>query len=146
MTDIILLILRILSGFALMIFMSMMLYVLWRDYQSAINQLKANRRSYGQLVALAFVDGMYAETGEVYPLLPLTSFGRSPTNTIILKDNFASSEHALLALRDGQWWLEDRKSRNGTRLNGERITTPTIITSGDVVTIGNFSYRIELEL
>ncbi len=143
--EIVLLALRVLSGLALLLFMLLILRALWRDYQSATNTLKATRRAYGQLITLAKVDGTYAETGESYPLLPLTSFGRSPTNTIIIKDNFTSSEHALLALRDGQWWLEDRKSRNGTLLNGERISTPTIITNGDIVTIGNFSYRIELE-
>ncbi|MCA9893972.1 MAG: FHA domain-containing protein, partial [Anaerolineae bacterium] len=42
-------------------------------------------------------------------------------------------------------WLEDRNSRNGTSLNGERIDGPIIITHGDVVGIGNFGFRLELE-
>ena len=35
-------------------------------------------------------------------LLPLTSLGRAPTNTIVLNEPFASSEHALVTLR-GVW-------------------------------------------
>jgi pSer/pThr/pTyr-binding forkhead associated (FHA) protein len=84
-------------------------------------------------------------TGETYPLLPLTSLGRSPTNTIRINDTFASGDHALLAMRSGQWWLEDRRSRNGTMLNDLRVTQPVVVTDGDVIGIGNIKFRVELE-
>ena len=83
--------------------------------------------------------------GRLIPLLPLTSLGRSPTNTIPIHDNYASGEHALVALRGGQWWLEDRQSRNGTMINGMPITQPVIITDGDIIGVGNLSFRLELE-
>lgn len=84
-------------------------------------------------------------TGEDYPLLPLTSLGRSPTNTIPINDTFASSEHALVAMRNGQWWIEDRKSRNGTLLNDLPVTEPIVITHGDIIGIGTMKFRLELE-
>ena len=34
-----------------------------------------------------------------------------------ISDPYASGEHSLVAWRSGQWWLEDRDSRNGTLLN-----------------------------
>ncbi len=79
-------------------------------------------------------------TGQTYPLLPLTSLGRSPTNTIPISDDYASGEHALVALRSGQWWLEDRQSRNGTTINGMPITQPVIITDGDIIGVGSVSF------
>jgi pSer/pThr/pTyr-binding forkhead associated (FHA) protein len=84
-------------------------------------------------------------TGEVYPLRPLTSIGRSPTNSIVISDNFASSEHALISLKEGRWWLEDRNSRNGTVLNGEAISSPIIVTDGDIISIGNTHLKLTFD-
>ena len=145
-TEIALFLLRVVSGLLLISILFAFFIVIWRDYRSAAAQIRASRRVYGHLVALAEIDGNQVVTGETFPLLPLTSLGRSPTNTIVIKDSFASSEHALVFLRDGQWWLEDRHSRNGTLLNDERIIKPVVITDGDIISIGNRSYRLELEI
>jgi len=43
------------------------------------------------------------------------TIGRGEASVIRLAhDNYASRIHAKLHLRDGQWWLEDVDSRNGT--------------------------------
>jgi pSer/pThr/pTyr-binding forkhead associated (FHA) protein len=91
------------------------------------------------------VENRYIQTGEQFPLRPLTSIGRSPTNSIVITDNFASSEHALISLRDGRWWLEDRNSRNGTLLNEEPISGSVIITDGDIISIGTTHLRLTLD-
>lgn len=139
--------LRLVSALLLLAILLALLVALWRDYQSAALHTQASRRVYGQLVALTQLEAMnmYAPTGETYPLLPLTSLGRSLTNTIVIEDNFASSEHAVIALRNTQWWLEDRNSRNGTLLNGEPITKPVIVTDGDIIGIGKISYKLQLD-
>ena len=142
---IILFVLRIISGIALMSILGAFFVVLWRDYASAAAQAEVSRRIYGQLIGLVRVDDMFAPTGDTKPLRPLTSIGRSPTNSIVIKDNFASSEHALISLKDGRWWLEDRNSRNGTLLNGEKVTTSIIVTEGDIVSIGNTHFKLSLE-
>jgi hypothetical protein len=145
-TEIILFILRLASSIILLLLLGALFVVIWRDYRSAMTGIEATRRTYGQLVPLKEVDGAYIISGKPYPLLALTSLGRSPTNTIPVDDTFASAEHALVALRSGQWWLEDRKSRNGTTLNEVPLRQPVIITDGDIIGIGNSRFRIELEL
>jgi hypothetical protein len=144
--DFILLLLRIVSSFLLIVLLLSMFVIIWREYSSMSVQVESRRRSYGQLVVLREIDGRLMLTGETYPLLPLTSLGRSPTNTIPLTDSFASSEHALVAMRNGQWWIEDRKSRNGTLLNDLPVTEAMVITHGDVISIGNMKFLLELEL
>jgi hypothetical protein len=129
----------------LILVLAALFFILWRDYRSAVTGIEANRRVYGQLIELKEINGNYLMTGTTFPLLSLTSLGRSPTNAIALNDTFASSEHALVALRNGQWWLEDRNSRNGTTLNEVLITRPAIITDGDIIGIGNIRFRMELE-
>ena len=143
--DVVLLLLRFISSFLLIGLLFTLFVIIWREYRSMSVQVESRRRSYGQLVVLREIDGRLMLTGETYPLLPLISLGRSPTNTIPINDSFASSEHALVAMRNGQWWIEDRKSRNGTLLNDLPITEAMVITHGDIISIGNMKFRLELE-
>lgn len=144
-TEIVLFILRLISSLLLLALLIALFIILWREYRRTATTVEAQRRSYGNLVMLREIDGKYLKTGEQFPLLPITSLGRSPTNTIPINDNFASSEHALVTMRNGQWWLEDRKSRNGTMLNDVPVTQPIVITEGDIIGIGNIKLRLELE-
>lgn len=141
-----LLLLRLVSALLLIGFLAAIFILLWREFHRATRFESAPRRSYGRLIVLHQIDGRYLTTGESHPLQPLTSLGRSPTNTIRTEDTFASGEHALLALRHNQWWLEDRQSRNGTLLNDVPITQPVVITDGDIIGIGSLRFRLELEL
>lgn len=142
--DVTLFVLRVLSGLCLAGFLTAILVILWRDYRSAAVAVQVNRRVHGQLVALTQIENLFVETGVTHPLLPITTLGRAPTNDIVIQDTFASSEHALIVLRNGQWWLEDKGSRNGTLLNGDPITTPIIVTEGDIISIGSSSFRLVL--
>lgn len=142
---VVLFILHILSALSLLAITGVLFVIIWRDYRSAAVEIEASRRVYGYLVGLHELEGEYAPTGDVYPLLPLTSMGRAPTNSIHLDDQFASSEHATVAMRNGVWWLEDRNSSNGTSLNGMNVNQPVIITDGDIISVGTMHFRIELE-
>jgi adenylate cyclase len=64
--------------------------------------------------------------------------GRGQTNTIALTDEDAiiSSRHASIHAIDGQFYLSDLNSRNGTMLNGRPVTLATLLRDGDVITIG----------
>lgn len=137
--------LRLLSGIILMLILGAFFVVLWRDYRSAAAQVEITRRTYGTLAKHVKVDTMLAPTGDTFPLRPLTSIGRSPTNSIVIHDDFASGEHALVSLKEGRWWLEDRNSRNGTLLNGDRVSSPIILTDEDIISIGNSHFKITLD-
>jgi len=142
--EVLLLVLRVLASAALLGFVGALFVVVWRDYRVAADAADDRRRQRGRLVVVR-AHNSAIEPGEVYPLLPLTSIGRGPTNTIVLDDTFASQEHALVTRRGGQWWLEDRNSSNGTLLNGEPIREPTVISSGDLIGIGQVQFKLELE-
>ncbi|MCB9451945.1 MAG: FHA domain-containing protein [Anaerolineaceae bacterium] len=137
--------LRAVSGLLLLTILLGLFVVIWKEFRSAAEQTAPQRKIYGRLNVLREIDGSYRVTGETYPLLPLTSLGRSPTNSIPIPDTFASSEHALVTLRDGQWWLEDRQSRNGTTLNDLPVKQPVVITHGDFIGIGTVRFHVELE-
>jgi hypothetical protein len=139
-----LVILRLLAGLSLLLFLVALYWIIWRDFKQTGQQLQSTRTTYGHLIAMAQFDGNYAQTGEKFPLLPLTTLGRSATNSVIVNDSFASSEHSRIVLRDGHWWLEDRNSRNGTLLNEEPIRGHIILADGDVIGIGSYFYKLEL--
>lgn len=135
--------LRILSVLTLLGMLGGLFMLVWREMSStSSNEIP---RIQGYLAVLAEVDGSLIETGAQHPLQPITSIGRAPTNSIVISDDFASSEHAAIVLRNGQWWLEDHRSRNGTQLNGERVEAPTIITHGDCIGIGQVTLKLVLK-
>jgi FHA domain len=62
--------------------------------------------------------------------------GRAEACQVRLEDTYASSFHARLFLRDGEWFVEDLGSTNGTFLNQQRVTEPVAVGTGDRVRIG----------
>ncbi|MHB1597792.1 MAG: FHA domain-containing protein [Acidimicrobiales bacterium] len=67
-----------------------------------------------------------------------TTLGRSPGCAVPLEgDTFASSVHARVYRRDGEAWLEDLGSTNGTFLNGERVGAPVRLRRGDRLKVGS---------
>jgi hypothetical protein len=80
--------------------------------------------------------------GDTLPLRPITRFGRSADNTIVLDDTFISAEHAAIVQRDGSWWLSDRGSTNGTLLNDRPVQGEVAVQPGDVVGIGAVRLKV----
>lgn len=66
------------------------------------------------------------------------TIGRSPDNTIVLPDRWASRNHAQLrTTAAGEYYLIDLGSGNGSVVNGERVTIPVLLKDGDLITIGH---------
>jgi hypothetical protein len=136
--------LRLGGALFLLLFTGAVLFILWRDFRVTTKQIEQARIPRGRLTVLATeTDGVALDTD--FPLLPLTSLGRAPTNTVHLPDSFASNEHVLVTYRGGHWWMEDRGSSNGTYLNGTRISEPVVLSSGDLIGVGRVTLRLQIE-
>ncbi|MEE1086356.1 MAG: FHA domain-containing protein [Schaedlerella sp.] len=61
---------------------------------------------------------------------------------IVKDDPRVSKLHCAIISRDGQLYLEDMDSRNGTYLNGEKLDRPVMIQKEDVIGLGET--RIEI--
>lgn len=76
--------------------------------------------------------------GVAYDLGTEMTLGRSPGCAVPLEgDSFASSVHARVFRRDGETWLEDLGSTNGTFVNGERVAAPVRLRRGDRLKVGH---------
>ncbi len=75
--------------------------------------------------------------GRSYPLSDEVTLGRAAGCQVPLDDAYASQVHARVFQRDGQWYVEDLGSTNGTYLNRRRVAGPMVISRRDKLQIGN---------
>ena len=70
---------------------------------------------YGQLVPTGGGDNIVLKKDRLV-------VGRRETCDIVLRFNNVSGQHARMTLEQGYWFLKDLGSRNGTKVNGYRIS------------------------
>jgi 2-polyprenyl-6-methoxyphenol hydroxylase-like FAD-dependent oxidoreductase len=81
--------------------------------------------------------------GRRFPIsdAPIT-FGRKDDNSVVIASGRASRLHAEVLHEAGDYVLHDRGSRNGTFVNGSRITSH-VLQPGDLITIGDETFSFE---
>jgi hypothetical protein len=79
--------------------------------------------------------------------LPLTTsailIGRAPSCTLVLDDDYSSQRHARVFPQDGQWFVEDLGSTNGTFVGRERVSAPTPVGPGTQLRIGQSTLELQ---
>ncbi|HEX3759923.1 MAG TPA: protein kinase [Kofleriaceae bacterium] len=98
-------------------------------------------------ILLRVIEG--PDRGRVFALKPRDRFviGRAPTAHFQLThDGFFSRHHLMVEANAPEVLVRDLKSRNGTIVNRRRITRPTSLRHGDVISCGKTRIRIELEV
>lgn len=140
MSGSIVLALRIISALVLFGFLGWALYYLYREVHRQ-SVVIAGRRVPGISITIRNEPGKSILKHFSQPEIIL---GRDPGADIPLMDDTASARHAQLTYHHAQWWLEDLASTNGTFLNSNPITMPTVITSGDEIRCGGSNLTITL--
>lgn len=65
------------------------------------------------------------------------TFGRGDDNNFVLPDRWISRNHAMLQqVETGEFYLIDMGSRNGSFVNGRRVSVPVTLQNGDKLTFG----------
>jgi hypothetical protein len=164
--DLLILVLRIAFIFLIYFFLFLVVRVIYRELSASARQRRVApppapvaypeegmtgiqesvRRpgaALGRLVVTEIGNATTVRPGAVFELGPITPIGRRPNNAIRLDDDFVSGEHALLAWRDGRWYLSDVASTNGTFLNNEQVLQPRPLNWGDLIGIGRVRFRLE---
>ena len=72
---------------------------------------------------------------------PIT-IGRSPEADVVILDEKASRIHCGIRLWDGEFYVKDLKSRNGTYVNDQRVDVAKL-KSGDRIRVGNILFSFD---
>ena len=77
------------------------------------------------------------QRGRHYPLKDELTLGRAAGCHITLDDTYISQMHARVYSREGQVFVEDLGSTNGTYLNRSKVNGPTPVGPGDHIQVGS---------
>jgi hypothetical protein len=133
-----LLILRLVLALLLYLFLGVAFYILWRG----LSQSEEKPAVTCAPATLIIEEG--SDKGKQFALRPVTTVGRASDNPLVIHDPYASASHAMILWREDRWWLEDLESHNGTFLNGEQVSQPLTLTTGDCIRIGETILRFEM--
>lgn len=140
MSAVLFFVLRIGLAVSLYAFLGWVVYTLWRSLQHQTSLLsdrhpipiQLSRVDSGEPTSKRFTEG-------------LLTIGRDPGCDLSLADNTVSAHHARLSFQQGQWWVEDLHSTNGTFINDEQVTTPMVVTEGDKLRCGQITLTIVIK-
>lgn len=80
--------------------------------------------------------------GRTYDVPEEVTLGRAAGCGVQVEDAYTSNIHARMFRRDGELWVEDLGSTNGTWVNAERIGTPARLGRGDLVQVGGTVFEV----
>ena len=72
---------------------------------------------------------------------PIT-IGRADSSTLVVADDYVSTNHARLVPQADSWVLEDLGSTNGTFLDRTKVTAPTPVPLGVPIRIGKTTLEL----
>lgn len=78
-----------------------------------------------------------AEAGKTFPLGDELTVGRAAGCQVTLDDTYVSQLHARIFRRDGELFVEDLGSTNGTYLNRAKVGGPMPLKAGDHLQVGS---------
>lgn len=129
-----------------LLFLALIYLFLFRIAKALVGDLRAAAREpgaeLGRLVVVASPGGEPVE-GTSLALDAIATIGRDVNNAIVVEDQFASAEHAILTFRGRAWYIEDLDSTNGTFVNGSPVQGVSPLGFGDVIQVGQVRLRLE---
>lgn len=107
---------------------------------AAVKPAKPVKLHRGAPTKVVVIEG--GDSGKQATLSGTITMGRGAGNDIDLVDEYVSTRHARFIPHNGQWYVEDLGSTNGTYVAGARISRPTPVGAKSTVRLG----RTVLEL
>jgi uncharacterized SAM-binding protein YcdF (DUF218 family) len=142
--DVLLFILRLAFLILLYIFLFAVVKVAWGSIRKTADA-RAAMVPPVSLVRLRVVSaGHNGLSNQAFDLWSSATLGRAPDNTIVLPDPSVSAHHAAIRQHQGQWWVEDLRSTNGTAVNDTWVTPLAPVNPGDLVRLGEVLLRLEV--
>ncbi len=139
MSAIFVLILRGLFALSLFIFLGWITYILWKDLRQTV--MSSSEYHISPIIINLGAGGPTYTFSQ-----PEFFIGRDPQAELHIPDDTLSGIHARVFFKNNQWMLEDLQSTNGTYINEERLSTPSVLIDGDEVDCGRARLHILLKV
>jgi len=117
--------------------LALVYYAFLRVVRSAWLASRSSRAVRGWGVSHLFVVEPESMNGRVINLCDDLILGRAAGCSVTIDDDHVSQLHARIFHRSGQLVVEDLGSVNGTYMNRDRVTVPTVIGAGDRLQVGD---------
>ena len=91
--------------------------------------------SNGQVMRLRVLEPAEGR-GRTFELGEEVTVGRASGCGVALNDAFTSQLHARVFRRNGETWIEDLGSTNGTFVNAKKLGSPVLLHPGDRLQVG----------
>lgn len=114
--------------------------VIGKDVQ--VKQHIALQRQKGRSLIFEFQDANH-QTKQI-PVMVSGSLivGRTQLSDVYIDDEFLSKQHFAISESQGEYYIEDLNTKNGTMVNGIRIQGKRALRSGDLVQAGRLEMRV----
>ncbi len=131
-------ILRFALAGALYVFFGVLVWLWWRSERQAGASPSTQSEA-----ALVVVDAGHTtlRAEQVFTVGAVCAIGRAPTADVVIGDDGASLEHAVIHHREGRWWIEDLASKNGTWVNRALLERACPLRAGDMIAIASVTLR-----
>ena len=130
--------LRFSLAIILFIFLFWSIKIIWKDFTTTAQVKTTNK----------IPQILFSEVAEEYQthsfMIEEIIIGREPTCDLQISDDTVSSKHARVFFENNQWWVEDLGSSNGSYLNEMLVSTPTVLTIGDLLRFGKIKIEINI--
>jgi pSer/pThr/pTyr-binding forkhead associated (FHA) protein len=138
MSGTIVLILRALLAISMFTFLGWAIFVLWKDLQQSI---KNNADFKIPPITIRIIESDLEFTFD----LPEFFIGRDPQADLNISDDTLSAIHSRVFYKNSHWMIEDLQSTNGTFINEERLSTPSVLINEDEIMCGQVRLRIHIK-
>lgn len=140
MSGVILLFFRMILTLVLYLFLFWITITIWKDLKIQSQVLSFRKVSPIKL----FICSTDNKVESFTIAKPKIILGRSPACEIRINDHSISNQHLLFSHHHNQWWVEDLGSTNGSALNGNRLTIPTVLITNDEIVCGKTTVTVSI--
>lgn len=127
--------------FAVYMFILSIVRLIYLDISDAKRRESSSGAGFAYLKLVNLRRNLSFKMHESYSIKESALIGRSKRCQVYIDDPYMSKNHARIFLRDGQFYIEDMKSTNGSFLNGRRLPDhPVKLKDSDKLSFGNISF------
>ena len=117
------------------------LKIMYKDVKGGKKKKAPGKKAHGLEVLKTISDGTLG-IGSVIPVTSTISIGRREDNSIVLNNQFVSSYHAKIYVKNNDFYLEDLASTNGTFINDSKVEGRVRLKVNDQVRMGSTVFKV----